>query len=518
MFKNTGGSDNSGLPDPKRRRRRTKIVCTIGPSTEGEAELRALVEAGMDVARLNFSHSTHDWHGERIDLIRHISAEYGYPIGILQDLPGPKVRVGEIPDGPVALQKGARFRLSAVPVNGTAEAVFVTYDRLGSELEPGDTVLLADGSIELCVDFSDPEGVTCTVVEGGELSSYKGINFPDRSLSLPSLTAADREALAFGIEKGVDFVALSFVRTGDDVLAARALMRELGAELPVIAKIEKHEALANLHAIVAAADGILVARGDLAVETPLEAVPQAQKRVIRAANQAGRPVITATQMLRSMVSSPRPTRAETTDVANALYDGTDAVMLSEETTIGEHPVEAVRVMHRICSATESDIVDSDMARPLPTQRRRSVPDAVAAAACVVARHVDAVALLIPTRTGSTAIKVASCRPPQPIVAISTDRSSVGRLTLTWGVASLAGNEVPTHESMLAEAERVAVEAGWLSEGDLVVITAGFPVGGPGTTNTVTVKAIGEELEVGTDEFENAQPQLFGQATDENQGT
>lgn len=480
-----------------RHSRRTKIVCTIGPATEDREALEALVDAGMNVARLNFSHGEPGWHRERVRLLREISARRGRPIGIMQDIPGPKLRIGEIPEGPVELRSGDTFVLTTDEVEGSVERVSVGgHPSLPEELQAGDRILLADGEIELQVRETGGREISCRVITGGPLSSRKGMNFPDRSLSVPILTDRDREAIRIGIELGVDFVALSFVRTPEDVRQARALIAEGGGSIPLIAKIEKHEALDNLAEILAEVDALLVARGDLAVETPLEEVPQVQKRIIRAANEAGKPVITATQMLRSMVSAPRPTRAESTDVANALYDGTDAVMLSEETAIGSYPVKAVEIMHRICVATERDIAETGPARMLPPDRRHSVSDAVAAAAALVARHVDADALLIPTRTGSSAIQISSLRPPQPILAISTHPVTCGRLTLAWGIVPLVGDDVPSHEAMLAESERCAMEAGLLDQGDLVVITAGFPVGGPGSTNTVTVKAIGEKMETG----------------------
>ena len=454
--------------------------------------LEALVSAGMDVARLNLSHNTLDWHRERIELLRRVSADSRRPIGILLDLSGPKLRIGTLATGEIRLTPGDEFRLRMQPIEGNTGEVSVTYAGLADEVEVGDSILLADGTIHLEVTALEPSSVVCTVVQGGPLSSHQGINVPTRTLNLPSITAKDRQGLQAGLKAGVDFVALSFVRGPQDIVRLREILDEQEAMTPIIAKIEKHEALENLETILQEVDGLLVARGDLAVETPLEEVPQVQKRIIRAANRAAKPVIIATQMLRSMVDSSRPTRAETTDVANALYDGTDAVMLSEETAIGDYPVEAVKVMHRICLATEKDLLADPEGQPTRT-RRGSVPDAVAAAACLVARHLDAAALLIPTRTGSTAIKVASFRPPQPIIAINTQSESVGRLTLTWGLIPIEGLEVPTHEAMLAEVERKAVEAGLLVEGELVVVTAGFPVGGPGTTNSLTVKAVGEEL-------------------------
>lgn len=476
--------------------RRTKIVATIGPATQTRESIEALIDAGMNVARLNFSHADAEWHRDRVKLLREVASERKKTLGILLDCPGPKLRIGKIPDGPIELCTGDKFRLVTTDVQGSQEHVSVSYLTLPDEVCPGDKIFLGDGDVELEVERTEPEIVHCYVVSGGPLSSRKGMNFPTRSLSVPSLTERDCEGIELAIDTGVDFIALSFVRTADDVRRAREVLVERGATLPLIAKIEKHEALDNLESILEEADGLLVARGDLAVEIPLEDVPQAQKRIIRAANNAGKPVITATQMLRSMVTATRPTRAETTDVANALYDGTDAVMLSEETAIGAHPAKTVAIMDRICRATERSVHKSGTHRRLPGEKHDSVPDVVAAAASLISRLLKADAILVPTRTGGTAIKMAQFRPHQPILAISTNPLTVGRLTLGWGVWPLLGLEVPSHEEMISEAERVAVEAGMVGEGDLVVITAGFPVGGPGSTNTVTVKRIGEGMSQG----------------------
>ncbi len=473
--------------------RRTKIVATIGPATQTRESLEELVDGGMNVARLNFSHADTAWHRERIQLLRKIADERGQTIGILLDCPGPKLRIGKIPGGVIELSTGDPLRLVTTDEPGTREQVSVSYPTLPEEVCAGDQIFLGDGDVELQVERTEPGVVHCSVISGGPLSSRKGMNFPTRSLSVPSVTDRDREGIALAVENDVDFIALSFVRTAEDIRNARAVMDELSGTVPLIAKIEKHEALDHLDSILDEADGLLVARGDLAVEIPLEDVPQAQKRIIRAANNAGKPVITATQMLRSMVTATRPTRAEATDVANALCDGTDAVMLSEETAIGAHPAKVLGIMDRICRATERSMHKGGSHRRLPSERHDSVPDVVAAAASLISRLLKADAILVPTRTGSTAIKMAEFRPHQPILAISTHPQTVGRMTLSWGVRPLLGEEVPTHEDMLSEAERVVVDAAMIDNGDLVVITAGFPVGGPGSTNTVTVKRIGEGL-------------------------
>tara|TARA_Y100000758_G_scaffold248563_1_gene184634 strand:+ start:74 stop:1435 length:1362 start_codon:yes stop_codon:yes gene_type:complete len=447
----------------------------------------------MDVARLNFSHQTIDWHRERVAMIRGISAETGRPIGILQDLPGPKIRVGNFPDGPVELKVGQEFTLTAGGTDGDNGGVSINQKALIEAVEPGDPILLSDGTIRLRATHIEKDSVVCEVTVGGRLGSHKGVNLPNRTVALPSMTDYDHEALIAGLDMGVDFVALSFVRSPDDVEIARKVIEEHGRHVPIIAKIEKFEALENLEGIIEAADAVMVARGDLAVEIPLWDVPQVQKQVIKAANMAAKPVITATQMLLSMVDSPQPARAETSDVANALYDGTDAVMLSEETAVGSYPVEAVEVMANICVATEKKLCRPGSYLKLPADRHHLVPDVVATAACMVARHLNAMALVVPTRTGSTAIKIGACRPSQPIIAIGTHIETVARMTLVWGVVPIYGEDLLTHESMLMEAERRAEASGLIKKGDLLVITAGFPVGGPGSTNTVTVKMAGEEL-------------------------
>jgi len=447
----------------------------------------------MDVARLNFSHQTIDWHRERVAMIRGISAEAGRPIGILQDLPGPKIRVGNFPDGPVELKVGQEFTLTAGGTDGDNGGVSINQKALIEAVEPGDPILLSDGTIRLRAAHIEKDSVVCEVTVGGRLGSHKGVNLPNHTVALPSMTDYDHEALIAGLDMGVDFVALSFVRSPDDVEIARKVIEEHGRHVPIIAKIEKFEALENLEGIIEAADAVMVARGDLAVEIPLWDVPQVQKQVIKAANMAAKPVITATQMLLSMVDSPQPARAETSDVANALYDGTDAVMLSEETAVGSYPVEAVEVMANICVATEKKLCRPGSYLKLPADRHHLVPDVVATAACMVARHLNAMALVVPTRTGSTAIKIGACRPSQPIIAIGTHIETVARMTLVWGVVPIYGEDLLTHESMLMEAERRAEASGLIKKGDLLVITAGFPVGGPGSTNTVTVKMAGEEL-------------------------
>ncbi|MET0619004.1 MAG: pyruvate kinase, partial [Thermoanaerobaculia bacterium] len=368
---------------------RTKIVCTIGPSSRSPETLMRLAEAGMDVARLNFSHGTHVEHAAVIAAVRATAERLGRPIAILQDLAGVKIRIGEIAGGTVRLEPGSTFTLTTRPVPGDAREVSLDYPALGECVRPGDALLLSDGEVELRVEKASGSDIGCRVVVGGALSSHKGIHLPNRSIAAEGLTAKDRDDLAFGIDQGVDYVALSFVRSASDVLIARRFLDERGAAIPLIAKIEKHEALASIEAILAAADGLMVARGDLGVETPLEHVPLLQKMLIERSNRAGKPVITATQMLLSMVENPRPTRAEVGDVANAILDGTDAVMLSEETAAGRYPAEAVATMRRIAEDAETAFPFEAWMRRFEDKSLQSLPEAVAGAACELAEHIGA---------------------------------------------------------------------------------------------------------------------------------
>lgn len=450
--------------------RRTKIVCTIGPATSDEETLRRLAEAGMDVARLNFSHGTHDEHARVIERLRRIG---GGGVAILQDLSGPRVRIGALRGGRVELRPGAAVTLVPRAIEGDERAIGVNTPRLIRALRPGDVILLADGLLQLEVVRATAGGALCRVVVGGELAARKGINVPTRSVDVPAMTAKDRRDLRFGVANGVDLVALSFVQSAQDVRRCRRLARR-----PVIAKIEKHEALARLDEILAAADGVMVARGDLGVEIPLERVPMEQKRVLRAANAAGRPAITATQMLRSMVESPRPTRAEVADVANAVLDGTDAVMLSEETAVGRHPVEAVRTMARVLEQA-----DRHVAPRFGRERKEEDSAAIAEAACELAVEVGAAAIVVPTEGGTTARRVAACRPPCRIVALSANPEALRSLRLVWGVE---GHAAPRFDGDRLEAIRR--EARKYVRGK-AVITAGWPFHERGHTNLALVTTV-----------------------------
>jgi len=451
--------------------------------------LRALIEAGMDVARLNFSHGTPEEHIQHIRNLRACSEALGRPVAILQDLAGPKIRVGPIAGDGVNLRAGSAFTLTARPVLGNEQEASVTYPHLRQEVQVGDTILLADGAIELKVTDLRGEDILCRVLVGGALSSHKGINLPQGTLKVPALTEKDERDLALGLEHGVDYVALSFVRRAEDIQQVRRLMAEYNRRAPIIAKIEKHEALENIDEIVAEADGVMVARGDLAVETALERVPVVQKQLIRQCNVIGKPVITATQMLKSMVDSPRPTRAEATDVANAVLDGTDAVMLSEETAIGKYAVEAVEVMARIAERTEQEMLE--LRREVPFERRgqKSIAEAVSHASYGMAFDLRAAAIITPTHSGSTARLVARYRPQQPIIAFSPIPETVRRLALIWGVYPHCLLQAPTSDEMIERVKQEAQRLGYVKPGDTVVITAGVPVGRPGTTNLIKAEVI-----------------------------
>jgi len=465
---------------------RTKIVCTIGPASEKESVLERLILNGMNVARLNFSHGDHEGHGAKIRAIRKVSDDLGIPVAILQDLSGPKIRVGSVADPGIRLEVGEKFVLTSDRVDGDARRVAVSYHRLPQDVREGDPILLADGLLELRVVSVKGPDIICEVVQGGVLTSHKGVNLPTRSIGLPSLTEKDRFDLKFGISEGVDYVAVSFVRSPEDVLEVRSLMEEYGSLIPIIAKIEKHEAVGNLDGIIDVADGVMVARGDLGVEIPLAEVPLIQKKIIREANLKSRPVITATQMLGSMVTSPRPSRAEATDVVNAVLDGTDAVMLSEETAVGNFPVESARYMTGLLRSAEGAFPHE---RYLEMTPEKQVPTSVAHASCVLAEHLKASAIIPNTQSGLTAIHISRFRPRCSILALSPDSATVRRLCLYWGIRPRVISKPKDTDDMIDKAAASVRDSGNVKSGDLVVITAGHPVWVPGTTNMIRVKKI-----------------------------
>lgn len=468
--------------------KRTKIVCTLGPASRDPAILEQMIREGMDVARLNFSYAEHSDHEQTIRQLKQVSAKTGNPVAILQDLGGGKVRVGEMREGAVYLKNGATFTLTTTSILGTEDEASVTYPGFTEDVKEGDTLLLADGTLELKVLAVDPPDVRCSVTVGGELSSHKGINLPSGDLKVKALTDKDKEDLLFGVEAEVDFVSLSYVRDQDDILEAREVLRSKGADTPLIAKIERHAALEHIDRIMETADGIMVARGDLGVEIPLSEVPLVQKRLIKTSNRLGTPVITATQMLRSMVQNPRPTRAEASDVANAILDGTDAVMLSEETAIGLYPVQAVKFMALIARATEEAFPHDHFLPPDPYQQGE-IEDSVSHAACNLAKDLDVDAIITPTRTGRTARLVSRYRPRCPIIAFSPKPSTVRRLILSWGVYPITVVEFTNVDEIIGKGITAALQRRWVKKGQRVVVTAGTPVDLPGTTNLITVEQL-----------------------------
>ena len=466
--------------------KKTKIVCTIGPASGSREVLRELIESGMDVARLNFSHGTYDQHREKVQIIRDLSAELHRPVAILQDLRGPKIRVGDIPDPGVRLEPGQKFILTTRKIEGSAEGVSVSYPDLARDVKAGDRILLADGLMELVVRDTTDTDIISEVIIGGMLTSHKGINLPTGTVSVAAITEKDREDLRFGLENDVDYVALSFVRRPEDILELKEIIRAAGKDIPVIAKIEKHEALEHVEEILAACDGVMVARGDLGVEIPLEQVPAIQKMLVEKANAMGKPVIIATQMLRSMVSAPRPTRAEATDVANAVLDGADAVMLSEETASGHFPVEAVRFMVRIIENAEEHFPhDRYLRMPMGT----NVSESVANASCALAHHLHANAIVATTRSGFTATQISRFRPRPTLIALSPEHKTVRRLALYWGCIPSFVEETRNTDERLEKAAVSAIGTGNVKRGDLVVLTTGHPVWAAGTTNMLRVKEL-----------------------------
>ncbi len=475
--------------------RSTKIVATLGPSSDSPAMVRQLLHAGVDVFRLNASYGTTGEHAVRIRTVRDVARELGKHTGILLDLQGPKIRLGRFEGGQATLATGARFTITTLPILGTVEAASTTYENLARDVRPGDRVLLADGAVELQVLQTDDVSVVCEVVSGGTIGDSRGINLPGVRVSAPALTEKDIGDLEFGIGQGVDFVALSFVRTAEDVRQLRQHLDRLNARLPVIAKIEKPEAWNHFEEILEVSGGVMVARGDLGVETALEKVPTMQKSLIEGARRQGRMAITATQMLESMIEHPTPTRAEVSDVANAVYDGTDALMLSAETARGKYPVESVRTMATIAVEAESNIRKRGFSVP-PGGFDRDHARIVAEAAYHAARSADVTALVVFTASGFSAKLIARYRPPVPIYAFTSDEAVARQLALVYGVIPLLAPNVQSTDEMLRVTEHVLIETGRLRLNDDVVFVAGQPVGMAGTTNLIKLHSLGAPQRVG----------------------
>ena len=471
---------------PLRRRRRTKIVATLGPSSATPEMIERLFRAGADVFRLNFSHGSHDDHAARISTIRALEAKVGRPIGILADVQGPKLRVGRFQGGRVTLQTSQPFRLDLSPNPGDVRRVQLPHPEILAVAQVGTSLLLDDGKLRLRVTRRRDDHLETEIVVGGALSDRKGVNVPDVVLPIPALTAKDREDLAFVLEHGIEYIGLSFVQRAEDVAEAKEI---IAGRALVMVKLEKPQALDNLDAIIALTDCVMVARGDLGVELPPEEVPLAQKRIVRAARAAGKPVVVATQMLESMISAPSPTRAEASDVATAVFDGADAVMLSGETAAGQYPYEAVNMMDRIVARVELDPgwrALTDAARPEPEPNSAG---AIAAAARQVAHTIKAEVIATFTSTGSTTLRVARERPDCPILGLTSSETAARRLAVVWGVHPLLTAEPVSMTDMVAKAVRAAQAEGFASSGDEVVVTAGVPFGTPGTTNSLRVAVV-----------------------------
>jgi pyruvate kinase len=479
--------------------RKTKIVCTIGPASESVDKLVQLIEAGMNVARLNFSHGDHMEHGRRIQNIREAAKRTGKKVAILLDTKGPEIRTHDMENGSIELKEGSQLVISMKEVLGTPEKISVTYEGLIDDVVLGSKILLDDGLIGLEVVSIDKQAreIVTRVLNGGVLKNKKGVNVPGVRVNLPGITAKDRQDILFGIEQGIDFIAASFVRRASDVLEIREVLEENDAlHIQIIAKIENQEGVDNIDEILEVADGLMVARGDLGVEIPAEEVPLIQKVLIKKCNMLGKPVITATQMLDSMQRNPRPTRAEASDVANAIFDGTDAVMLSGETAAGHYPVEAVKTMHRIALRTEQALQYRDILGQRTRESATTITDAIGQSVAHTALNLDVAAIVTPTVSGKTAYMISKYRPKAPIVAVTSSESVSRKLALVWGVYSQVAPQAKTTDEMLDIAVDAAIESGVVKHGDLVVITAGVPVGETGSTNLMKVHVIGDIIAKG----------------------
>lgn len=472
--------------------RRTKIVCTIGPASDSKEKVQALLQAGMDVARLNFSHGTHEEHGRRISVLKEEAAKFGKHLGILLDTKGPEIRTGMAPEKGIGLENGSEFTLDTDLSLGNQQRVGITYMNLWKKTSPGSHILIDDGQIDLEVTSVEKEIIKTVVRNGGILKSQKGVNVPGALIDLPAVTEKDIEDIRFGISLGIDFIAASFTRKASDVLDVRRVLEEAGADVHIIAKIESQEGLNNLDAILEVADGLMVARGDLGVEIPVEEVPISQKEMIRKANLLGKPVIVATQMLDSMIRQPRPTRAEASDVANAILDGTDAIMLSGETAAGLFPIQAVQMMDKIAKRTEKTSLLNQATR----HPQLNVAEAISFASYTIAKDLDAAAILTPTHSGLTARMISKYRPAALLVAATPFAATARKLSLQWGVQPLLVAESSGTDQLLADAVTTSLNQGYVRTGDVVVITAGVPVGKVGSTNMIKVQIIGKILSKG----------------------
>ena len=497
--------------------RKTKIVCTLGPSTDREGVLREMIRAGMNVARFNFSHGTHAEHKARLDALKALREELDAPVAAMLDTKGPEVRLKDFAGGRVHLTAGQEFTLTTVQVEGDANRCSITYGELPGDVKAGDTILLDDGLVRLTVLETSETEIRCRVENDGDMKNHKGVNVPGVRLNMPYMSQQDRDDLLFGAEQGFDYVAASFVRSAADVRELRHVLDQAGSRMRIIAKIENQEGVSNLPEILDAADGIMVARGDMGVEIDFAEIPLIQKNMIARCVACGKPVITATQMLDSMMENPRPTRAEITDVANAIYDGTSAIMLSGETAAGRYPVESVKTMDAIARRTESDINHvKRMAQMAGGRNRLSVAAATAHAACTTAQEIGADAILTVSQRGTTARLVSRFHPGTPIIACLLDQQVRRQMALYWGVEPIMMPYASSTDELVDFAVQAAAQAGVVHEGDLVVVTAGVPVGVAGTTNMIRIQQVGGALvnAVGIGEKKASGPLCICRSTDE----
>lgn len=472
--------------------RKTKIVCTLGPATDKDGVLKELMLSGMNVARFNFSHANYEEHMQRLKILRKLRNELELPVAALLDTKGPEIRVKSFKEGKAVLEKGQHFTLTTRDVEGTADMVSVTYAGLPRDVEVGSHILIDDGLIDMQVIAKDEEQVICEVQNEGMVSDNKGVNLPGTDISMPFISEKDRQDIIFGAKNGFDFIAASFTRCADDIYQVKQILKENGGEsVQIIAKIENMQGVNNIDEIIGAADGIMIARGDMGVEIPNEEVPVLQKMIIKKVYKVGKPVITATQMLDSMIKNPRPTRAETTDVANAIYDGTSAIMLSGETAAGKYPVQALQTMVRIAERTEEDIDYVKRFKNMETEENKDVTSAISHATCTTAHDLNAKAIITVTKSGRTARNISQYRPACPIMGCATHPQICRQLNLCWGVMPVHIREEEDTFVLFDRSVKEAMEKGYVREGDLAVITAGVPLGVSGNSNLLKVQIIGE---------------------------
>ena len=476
--------------------RKTKIICTLGPSTDKDGVLRELIANGMNVARFNFSHGSHEEHKGRLDLLKSLREELGKPVAALLDTKGPEIRLKDFKNGTEMLEAGQTFTLTTRDVEGTKEICSITYKDLPQDVAPGGTIMLDDGLIKLQIQTVNDTDIVCTVLNSGKIKNKKGVNVPGVHLSMPYMSQRDKDDIIFGIEQGFDFIAASFVRTAQDVYEIRNLLNEYDSNIRIIAKIENREGVNNIDSILAAADAVMVARGDLGVEIDFTELPGIQKNIIERSFSFGKPIVTATQMLDSMMVNPRPTRAEISDVANAIYDGTSAIMLSGETAAGAYPVEALKTMSAIAERTETENHARVEYLTEATNGKISVSDATAHAACLTAKDVNAAAIVTVSESGTTARLLSKYRPQQPIIACVMREQVQRQLSLSWGITPLMMSLAHSTDELIEMSTALAKENGYLHNGELAVVTAGVPVGVSGTTNMIKIHMVGNCLATG----------------------